>query len=203
MNKGTLVVFSGPSGCGKDTILQKYLDGREDVFLSISATTRSPRPGEVDGVNYFFLSEEQFKKKIAHDGMLEYACYCGNYYGTPRDSVYQKLDAGIDVILEIEVQGALQIKERCPEAAMIFVMPPSMEELRSRLVGRGTEDMETVEKRLSQAREEMKAAPQYDYIIVNNTIEQAAEDLHAVLRSQRLKTENQKEFLNEVFHSDA
>ena len=135
--------------------------------------------------------------------MLEYACYCGNYYGTPRDSVYQKLDAGIDVILEIEVQGALQIKERCPEAAMIFVMPPSMEELRSRLVGRGTEDMETVEKRLSQAREEMKAAPQYDYIIVNNTIEQAAEDLHAVLRSQRLKTENQKEFLNEVFHYDA
>ena len=203
MNKGTLVVFSGPSGCGKDTILQKYLDGREDVFLSISATTRSPRPGEVDGVNYFFLSEEQFKKKIAHDGMLEYACYCGNYYGTPMDSVYKKLDAGIDVILEIEVQGALQIKERCPEAAMIFVMPPSMEELRSRLVGRGTEDMETVEKRLSQAREEMKAAPQYDYIIVNNTIEQAAEDLHAVLRSQRLKTENQKEFLNEVFHYDA
>ena len=203
MNKGVLVVFSGPSGCGKDTILQHYLDGREDVFLSISATTRSPRPGEADGVNYFFLNEEQFKEKIAHDGMLEYACYCGNYYGTPRDSVYEKLNAGIDVILEIEVQGALQIKERCPEAVMIFAMPPSMEELRSRLVGRGTEEMETVEKRLRQAHEEMKAAPMYDYIIVNNTIEQAAGDLHAVLHSQRLKTENQKEFLNEVFHYDA
>lgn len=111
MNKGTLVVFSGPSGCGKDTILQKYLDGREDVFLSISATTRSPRPGEVDGVNYFFLSEEQFKKKIAHDGMLEYACYCGNYYGTPRDSVYQKLDAGIDVNFGNRGAG---MQQHCP-----------------------------------------------------------------------------------------
>ena len=203
MSKGVLVVFSGPSGCGKDTILHHYLGGREDVFLSISATTRSPRPGEVDGVSYFVLSEEQFKEKIAHDGMLEYACYCGNYYGTPRDIVYEKLNAGIDVILEIEVQGALQIKKRCPEAVMIFVMPPSMEELRSRLVGRGTEDMETVEKRLLQAQEEMKAAPQYDFIIVNDLIEQAAADLQAVLRSQRLKTENQKEFLNEVFHYDA
>lgn len=203
MNKGVLVVFSGPSGCGKDTILHHYLSGREDVFLSISATTRSPRPGEVDGENYFFVSEEQFKEKIANDGMLEYACYCGNYYGTPRDSVYEKLNVGVDVILEIEVQGALQIKKRCPEAVMIFVMPPSMGELRNRLTGRGTEDMETVEKRLQQAEEEMKAATEYDYIIVNDTIEQAAADLHTVLRSQRLKTENQKEFLEEVFHYDA
>lgn len=203
MSKGVLVVFSGPSGCGKDTILHHYLNGRKDVFLSVSATTRSPRPGEVDGESYYFISQEQFKEKIAHDGMLEYACYCGNYYGTPRDTVYEKLNAGLDVILEIEVQGALQIKERCPEAVMIFVMPPSMTELQNRLVGRGTEDMETVEKRLNQAREEMKAASQYDYIIVNDTIQQAAADLHAVLRSQRLKTVNQKEFLNEVFHYDA
>lgn len=203
MSKGVLMVFSGPSGCGKDTILHHYLGGREDVFLSISATTRSPRPGEVDGESYYFLSEAQFKDKIAHDGMLEYACYCGNYYGTPRDKVYEKLNAGIDVILEIEVQGALQIKKRCPEAVMVFVMPPSMEELRNRLIGRGTEDMETVEKRLRQAGEEMKAASQYHYIIVNDTVEQAAADLDAVLRSQRLKTENQKEFLNEVFHYDA
>ncbi len=203
MNRGVLVVLSGPSGCGKDTILHHYLEGREEVFLSVSATTRSPRPGEIDGVSYFFLTEEQFREKIDHDGMLEYACYCGNYYGTPRDTVYEKLNAGIDVILEIEVQGALQVKKRCPEAVMIFVMPPSIKELRSRLVGRGTEDMETVEKRLLKAQEEMKAASQYDYIIVNDLVEQAAADLHAVLRSQRLKTENQKEFLNEVFHYDA
>ncbi len=201
MNKGTLIVLSGPSGCGKGTVLKEYMKDRNDVFLSVSATTRAPRPGEEDGVNYYYLTKEEFEEKIANDGMLEYASYCDNYYGTPKDKVYEKLDAGINVILEIEVQGAMKVKERCPEAVLVFILPPSLKELENRLKGRGTEDENTVQKRLDKAFEEIKMADKYDYLIVNNVVEDAADDFDAVVRSQQLKTN--KEIIEEVLNYDA
>ena len=145
--KGQLIVVSGPSGVGKGTVLGEYLSGRENVAYSVSATTRAPRPGEQDGVHYFFLSREEFESTAQNGGMLEYASYNGNYYGTPKAPVEQKRAQGIDVILEIEVQGALQVKKACPDALMIFVAPPGFDELQSRLTGRHTEDEETVQKR--------------------------------------------------------
>ena len=143
--KGQLIVVSGPSGVGKGTVLGAYLAGRENVAYSVSATTRAPRPGEQDGVHYFFLSREEFESTAQNGGMLEYASYNGNYYGTPKAPVEQKRAQGIDVILEIEVQGALQVKKACPDALMIFVAPPGFDELQSRLTGRHTEDEETVQ----------------------------------------------------------
>ncbi len=201
MNRGTLIVLSGPSGCGKGTVLGEYMNGRNDAFLSVSATTRAPRPGEVDGVNYYYLTKEEFEEKIANDGMLEYASYCDNYYGTPKDKVYEKLDAGINVILEIEVQGAMKVKERCPEAVLVFILPPSLKELENRLNGRGTEDEKTVRKRLDKAIEELRMAEKYDYLIVNDVVKEAAANLDAVISSQQFKTN--KEIIKEVLNYDA
>ena len=203
MSKGSLIVFSGPSGCGKDTILSEYMKGRKDAFLSISATTRAKRDGEIENVSYYYLTKEEFEERIKNIGMLEYACYCDNYYGTPREEVYNKLNQGINVILEIEIQGAMKVKECCPEAVMIFVLPPSLEVLRNRLVNRGTEDIETIEKRLAKAKEEISYAPKYDYIIVNDVLEKAIEDLDTVISSQQFKTEFKKEFIKEVLNYDA
>ena len=180
MEKGKLVVLSGPSGSGKGTILTEFLKGNEDVFLSISATTRSPRYDEKDEVNYYFIGKKEFKDLIETDGILEHAKYCENYYGTPRKQVFKKLDEGKDVILEIEVQGALQVKEKCPEAVLVFVMPPSVEELEARLKGRGTEDEETVAKRLETAISEMEHLDKYDYVIVNDTVSAAIEKLEEI-----------------------
>ena len=187
MSKGVLVVFSGPSGCGKDTILHHYLGGREDVFLSISATTRSPRPGEVDGVSYFFLSEEQFKEKIAHDGMLEYACYNGNFYGTPLDKVDEWLALGCDVLLEIEVQGARQVKEKRQDAILIFLVPPSMAEAELRLRGRNSESEDTLKARIATSRQELEQAQYYDYVVVNSTVDRSICDIEAILRAEHLR----------------
>ena len=156
--KGQLIVVSGPSGVGKGTVLGAYLAGRENVAYSVSATTRAPRPGEQDGVHYFFLSREEFESTAQNGGMLEYASYNGNYYGTPKAPVEQKRAQGIDVILEIEVQGALQVKKACPDALMIFVAPPGFDELQSRLTGRHTEDEETVQKRLAFRRQSTGSA---------------------------------------------
>jgi guanylate kinase len=197
MDKGILIVVSAPSGCGKGTILAEILKD-EKFFYSVSATTRSPRPGETDGVNYHFLKKEQFEELIASGGMLEYAQYCDNYYGTPREKVREKLGEGKHVILEIEVQGAMQIREKCPDAVFIFIAPPSVEELRKRLSGRGTETADVIEKRVSEAAHEISFADRYDYVIVNDRLEEAIEDFRTVVRAEELKSVNQKNIIDEV-----
>ena len=199
MNKsGLLVVVSGPSGCGKGTVLKQLIENDEHVFYSVSATTRSPRVGEVDGVHYYFISKEQFEEKIASGGMLEYASYVGNYYGTPTQAVEEKCAAGYDVILEIEVQGAMQLREKCPDAVFVFIIPPSMEELEHRLVNRQTETQEVIQNRLNTARTELKFAPKYDYIVVNQTVEQAVSDIRAILQAEKCRSNRMENQLNEV-----
>ncbi|MDD6828156.1 MAG: guanylate kinase [Oscillospiraceae bacterium] len=197
MDKGILIVVSAPSGCGKGTILGEVLKD-EKFYYSVSATTRSPRPGETDGVNYHFLGKEQFEELISKDGMLEYASYCGNYYGTPRDKVLEKINEGKNVILEIEVQGAMQIKKKCPEAVFVFIAPPSVSELRNRLVNRGTETAEVIEQRVSEAAQEIQHAYEYDYVVVNDDLQQAISDFKAVVRAEEIKTVNQKNIIDEV-----
>lgn len=197
MRKGVLLVLSGPSGSGKGTLVKEYTDKHPEVFLSVSATTRKPREGEVHGINYFFLTVDEFKKRIEEKGFLEHAQFCENYYGTPRESVEQKLNEGVDVILEIDVQGAMQVKENCPEAVLVFTLPPSYEILRERLIGRGTEAMDVVEKRLNEAHNEIKYADKYDFVIINDSIETAAEELGAIFTSSRCRRENNTEFIKE------
>ncbi|MBR5816819.1 MAG: guanylate kinase, partial [Anaerotignum sp.] len=170
--QGILLIISGPSGSGKGTIVGQLCE-KNDFALSISATTRKPREKEEHGVHYFFHTREEFEQMRDRKELLEWAEFCGNYYGTPRNYVTEQLMQGKNVILEIEVQGALLVKEKCPEALLVFVMPPCWEELRSRLVGRGTEDAETIEKRLKIADSELKQAVHYDYILVNDTVEAA------------------------------
>ena len=183
--KGQLIVVSGPSGVGKGTVLGAYLAGRENVAYSVSATTRAPRPGEQDGVHYFFLSREEFESTAQNGGMLEYASYNGNYYGTPKAPVEQKRAQGIDVILEIEVQGAMQVHEKRPDAVMVFIAPPSFEELAARLRGRGTEDEEKVQKRLETAKEELKHQDKFDYVVVNDEIDRAVREIQGILAARR------------------
>ena len=203
MSKGSLIVFSGPSGCGKGTVLKEFFVSGGEAFYSVSATTRAPRPGEEDGVQYYFLTREAFEEKLSNDEILEHTTYCGNYYGTPRGPVYERLERGENVILEIEVEGAFQIREKCPEAVLVFVMPPSLSELRSRLVGRHTEDEETINRRMEAARREVQMASQYDYIIVNDVLEEAVEELKTILRAESLRTSNRKKFIDEVLQYDA
>ena len=197
MNKGIRIVVSAPSGCGKGTILAEVMKD-EKFYYSVSATTRSPRPGETDGVNYHFLGREQFEELIKTGGMLEYAEYCGNYYGTPRDKVLEKINEGKNVILEIEVQGAMQIREKCPEAVFVFIAPPSVAELRNRLEKRGTETPEVINQRVSEATQEISFAYRYDYVVVNNILEDAVNDFISVIRAEELKAENQKNIIDEV-----
>lgn len=185
-NKGRLIVFSAPSGCGKGTMLAEILKDK-NFYCSISATTRNPRENEVDGVNYYFLKKEDFEKKIADNEFLEYACYCDNYYGTLVSEVENKLNEGINVILEIEVQGAMKIRSLRPDALFIFISPPSVDELRRRLRKRGTESEEVIEKRVSQAERELSFVSEYDYNIVNGALEDAIDDFFAVIRAEQLK----------------
>ncbi|MEE1392566.1 MAG: guanylate kinase [Negativibacillus sp.] len=199
--KGQLIVVSGPSGVGKGTVLKEYLNSRDGIAYSVSATTRQPRPGEENGIHYYFLSREEFERTAAEGGMLEYASYNGNYYGTPKAPVEQQRNQGNDVVLEIEVQGALQVKKSCPDALLIFVAPPSFEELKNRLTGRQTEDAKTVENRLNIARQELMCAGEYDYIIVNDTVEQAVQRLGQIISANRYNKNNMKEFLDEVNHN--
>lgn len=188
-NKGLLLVVSAPSGCGKGTILGEILKD-DSFYYSISATTRAPREGEQDGVNYHFITKEEFKQRIAQGGMLEYAQYCGNYYGTPKKEVEQMREAGRDVILEIEVEGAMKVRALCPDAVFLFIAPPSVEELRRRLNKRGTEAAEVIEERVSQAARELSYANRYDYIIVNGELEKAIQDFRTVVRAEKLRTKN-------------
>ena len=171
--RGKLYVISGPSGVGKGTLVSKLLELRDDVALSVSATTRSPRPGEVDGKNYFFLTKEKFKDLIDADGFIEWAEYASNFYGTPLDFVEEQLAAGKNVILEIEVQGAFQVKEKLPDATLIFIEPPSMDELERRIIGRGTESEDVIESRMRTARVEMERKMEYDITVMNDDVDSA------------------------------
>ncbi len=184
-NKGLLVVVSGPSGAGKGTICQEFMKSHPDCALSISATTRKPREGEVDGVNYFFLTHDEFRKRIDADGFLEHAVFCENYYGTPKDEVLSMIDSGKNVILEIEVQGALQVRSHYPEAVFVFVIPPTIEELEKRLRGRGTESDEVIEKRLERAKAEFAYIPKYNYILINDTVSDAVNRLDAIISAEK------------------
>ena len=185
--KGRLYVFTGPSGTGKGTILGRVLAQDKKVFLSVSATTRAPREGERDGVHYYFLSREAFEEKIAQHAFLEHAQYVGNYYGTLEAPVNAQLEKGNDVVLEIEVQGAMQIHEKRPDAVMVFVAPPSMEELERRLCGRGTESEDKIRGRMETAEREMTFADRFDYIIVNDDLDKAVRDLLAIFAAERCR----------------
>ena len=189
-NKGTLFVITGPSGAGKGTVLKKVIQSLNGLYFSVSATTRKPREGEVDGVHYHFLTRERFEELIEKDRFLEYAQYAGNYYGTPLDPVEEHLEQGHDVILEIELQGALQVKKRLPKAVLVFIAPPSFEELESRLRGRGTETDEVIRNRLAIARQECANMDQFHYVVVNDEVADAAERLRAVILSRRCLQEN-------------
>lgn len=193
--RGLLVVFSGPSGSGKGTVLQKVMEQNNNIVLSVSVTTRAPREGEVDGVNYYFSTKEEFIKKRDAGGFLEWAEFCGNCYGTPKDKIEALLDAGKDVVLEIEVQGAMKVHDAFADAVMIFNMPPSIEELKNRLTGRKTESAEVVAKRMETAIWEISNADRYDYVIVNDSVDCAADDFLSILRSEKQKTARNQELL--------
>ena len=196
--KGVLVVVSGFSGVGKGTIMHRRIEKYEGYALSISATTRSPRAGEMDGREYFFHTKEEFRRMIARDELVEYACYCDNYYGTPRKYVEEQMAQGKDVILEIEIQGALKIKAKYPDALLLFIMPPSGAALRERLIGRGTETAEVIEARLERAKAEADGIDSYDYILVNDNLEVCVDQMHELVCCQHRKVGNNEKFIEKV-----
>lgn len=196
--KGKLIVISGPSGAGKSTVVGRAIQGREDMCFSTSVTTRAPRPGEVDGKDYFFIDEERFRRMVEQGELLEHASYVSHSYGTPRAFVEQQMDAGMNVILDIEVQGARQVREKMSDAVLVFIVPPSMEELRRRLEGRGTENAETIAARLQRAREELKEASLYDYIIVNDVIDEAAAEFAAILKAEHCRYAHRRHLLESM-----
>lgn len=181
--RGLLIVFSGPSGVGKGTVRAKIFESENNFEYSVSMTTRKQRPGEVDGKDYYFRTREEFEEMIRNGQMLEYAEYVGNYYGTPLTYVNQTLDEGKDVFLEIEVQGALQVKEKVPDGVFVFLTPPDLEELRGRLVGRGTDSAEVIASRLEKAKEEIRLMSEYDYAVVNDEVELAAERVKKIIEA--------------------
>ena len=198
MNKGVLVVISGFSGSGKGTMMKELVSNYEGYALSISATTRKPRKGEEDGREYFFKTEEEFKKMISEDAFLEHACYVGNYYGTPKAYVEKMLNEGKNVLLEIEIQGALNIKKQMPDAALIFILPPSAEELKRRLIGRGTESMDVIEARLNRAKEEAEGIENYDYVIVNDKLDESVAALDNLITGLKCGTFRNIDFINKI-----
>ena len=185
--RGSLVVISGPSGCGKDTIIAKYLEKSKNAWLSISCTSRPMRPGDEEGKTYYFLSKKEFEEKITNNDFLEYAIYNDNYYGTPKAKIEEKLKKGIDVFLVIEVQGALKIKELIPESICIFILPPSMKELRNRLVSRKTESKDKIIKRFTAAYQEINELSKYNYVVTNDKINKAVEKIKAILLSEKCR----------------
>ena len=196
--KGIIIVVSGFSGAGKGTLMKELIKKHEGYALSVSATTRSPRPGEEHGREYFFVSNEEFEKLIAENGLIEHAGYVDHYYGTPRKFVEDKLSQGIDVILEIEIQGALQIKEQYPDAVLLFVMPPSAQELRKRLIGRGTETEEVINQRLQRAKEEAVGIENYDYIVINDVLEECVENMHQIIEAAHEAPSRNLDFINTI-----
>ncbi len=186
MNK-KLFVISGCSGVGKGTVINKFMERNKDFILSVSCTTRKPREGEIDGVHYFFLTKEKFEQNIKEDKFLEYAQFAENYYGTKKKYIKQKFEEGYNIILEIETNGALQVKEKMPEAVLIFIAPPSVEELEQRLRGRHTEDEDTIQKRLAQVKTELERSKKYDYIVINDNIDRAVKEIESIVKSHDAK----------------
>lgn len=195
---GMLVVVSGFSGAGKGTLMKELLNRYENYALSISATTRTPRTGEVDGKDYFFVTEEHFNDMIEKEELIEYAQYVNHSYGTPKEYVLNQMKMGKDVILEIEIQGALKVKERFPEAILLFVMPPNAQELKRRLIGRGTESMEVINARLRRASEEAQGMEAYDYILINDEIDTCVEEMHLMIQVQHKRASNNMAFLSQI-----
>lgn len=182
--RGILIVLSGPSGVGKSTVISELLSARPDLHFSVSFTTRSPRVGEEDGVNYNFVERAEFERMIAENELLEYTQYVNNYYGTSLKVIQDKLEHGVDVLLDIEVQGAATVRSKCPDAVLIFIIPPSFEELSRRLHGRNTDDEQIISGRLRQAREEYKEIPNYDYLVVNDKVSEATAEINAILKAE-------------------
>ena len=198
MSKGILVVVSGFSGSGKGTVMKRLMEKYDNYALSVSVTTRNPRPGEKDGEAYFFRTKEEFEQLIREDGLIEYAQYVENYYGTPRKYVEEQLAAGKDVILEIEIQGALKVKEKFPDTLLLFVTPPSAEELKNRLVGRGTETMDVIEFRMNRAKEEALEMDRYDYLIVNDDLQECVEEMHQIIQGEHRRSFRNAEFIEHM-----
>ena len=198
MSKGVLAVVSGFTGAGKGTVMKRLMESHDNYALSVSVTTREPREGEADGREYFFRTNEEVEEMIRRDQLLEHAKYVDHYYGTPRKYVEDMLAEGKDVILEIEILGALQIKDKLPEAVLVFITPPSMEELKKRLTGRGSEEPEVIASRLSRASEEAEGIEKYDYIVVNDRIDDCAETLLRIISSEHLRTQRNIEFINRI-----
>lgn len=196
--RGTLVVVSGFSGAGKGTVLAQVLARRPDLYFSVSFTTRAPRQGEQDGVNYHFVTREEFQDRIGRGEFLEYAEYVGNYYGTSMTVIREKLERGINVILEIEIQGAAKVREKMPEAVSLFLVPPSFAELSRRLHARGTDSEETIRQRLETARREVREIVNYDYIVVNDTVDRAVEEILAILIAEGCRKERRLHLIEGV-----
>ena len=198
MSKGILIVLSGFSGAGKGTLVKELMKTYDNYALSISMTTRKPREGEVHGREYFFTDRESFEEKIAQNGLIEYAEYCGNYYGTPRDYVEEMLAAGRDVLLEIEIQGMHKVKKMFPDMLTLFVTPPSIAELEKRLRGRGTETEEVIRKRLARAAEEAKGMEDYEYLVVNDDLQECVEEIHSIVKAAKRASRRNTEFINNI-----
>ena len=198
MSRGILVVVSGFSGAGKGTVMKRLMEKYDNYALSISVTTRNPRPGEEEGREYFFRTKEEFESLIKEDALIEYAQYVENYYGTPRSYVEEQLEAGRDVILEIEIQGARKIKKKLPEALLVFVTPPSMKVLKERLTGRGTETAEVIAERLARASQEAEGVEEYDYLLVNDTLEECVDTLHGIIQVEHFRMNRNLEFVRTI-----
>ena len=196
MTKGKTFIISGPSGVGKSTVLRELFRDREDLYFSISATTRQPREGEVDGVHYHFIDVDRFRQMIQEDAFLAYAEYVGNFYGTPKRFVDEAMEQGKDVILDIELQGAIQVTSKRPEVVRIFIAPPSWEALEKRLVGRGTDSADKIQKRLVRAKVELQNANTYDYFVINDTVEQAVREINAIMLAEHCKPSDRMDILN-------
>ena len=188
-DKGLLLVISGPSGTGKGTVCKRLLEKNKDIFLSVSATTRKPREGEIDGVSYHFYDEDKFRNLIAKNQFIEWAAFCDNYYGTPKAPVVENIENGRDVMLEIEIEGAMKVRAKHPEGVYIFLFPPSLEVLEERLKGRGTETDEVIAKRLARAKEEFKMCTKYNYYVVNDDLEKAVEEIEAIIIAEKARKE--------------
>ncbi len=198
MSRGKLIVVSGFSGAGKGTVMKEIMNSYDNYALSVSATTRSPRPGEVEGISYFFKTDDEFRQMIEKDELIEYAGYVGHYYGTPKQFVEKNLDEGKDVFLEIEIQGALKVKEKYPDAVLMFITPPDAKTLRERLVNRGTESMDVIEKRLARAAEEANGVEAYDYIVINDNLQECVEMVDRIVKCEHNRTSERMSIINSI-----